>query len=83
MNHLIHCSCGEVIVKSAVDTKIRAKILVFKDDGAFAVCKSCDQEIKVPLQIDTDLLKSMSAVSEKLHVPLYVRRNVKGSTKNS
>lgn len=83
MNHLIHCSCGEVIVKSSVDTKIRAKILVFKDEGAFAVCKSCDQEVKVPLHIDSDLLKSMAATSEKLHVPLYVRRIVKSTTENS
>jgi len=83
MKHLIHCVCGEVIVKSSADTKIRAKILVFKDGGAFAVCKSCDQEVKVPLHIDVDLLKSMSVNTEKTHVPLYIRRNTKIGTENS
>lgn len=85
MNHLINCSCGEVIVKSlGTDTKIRAKILVFKDDSAFAVCKSCDSEVKVPLQLDSDLLKSMAATEEAdsktsaRYVPLYIR-NLRGT----
>lgn len=83
MNHLIHCSCGEVIVKSGSDTKIRSKILVCKDDGAYAVCKSCDAEVKVPLQLDTDLLKSMaSADSSRTYVPLYIR-NLRSPTKSS
>lgn len=79
MNHLINCSCGEVIVKSlGSDTKIRAKILVFKDDSAFAVCKSCDSEVKVPLQLDSGLLKSMASQeyeskNSTRYVPLYIR----------
>lgn len=71
MNHLISCNCGEVIVKSLnTDTKVRAKVLVFKDDGAFAVCKACNAEVKIPLRIDTDMLKSMS---EHRPVRLYIR----------
>jgi ribosomal protein S27E len=75
MTHLIHCSCGEVIVKSqGPDTKVRAKIVVFKDNAAFAVCKGCDSEVAIPLQLNEDLLKSMSAAPEKSrHIPLYVR----------
>jgi len=70
MNHLIHCTCGEVIVKSTgSDTKVRAKIVVFKDNNAYAVCRGCDHEVKIPLQIDSVMLKSMSS-----HVPLYVRK---------
>jgi hypothetical protein len=85
MNHLINCSCGEVIVKAlGSDTKIRAKILVFKDDAAFAVCKSCHAEVKVPLQINSELLKSMASnVEESVrHVPLYIR-NFRGTVETS
>jgi hypothetical protein len=77
MSHLIYCSCGEVIVKAiGSDTKIRAKILVCKEDAAFAVCKSCDSEVQVPLSLNEDMLKSLSsaASAEKpKHVALYVR----------
>lgn len=73
MNHVLHCSCGEVIVKSlAHDTKIRAKVLVIRDNVSYAVCKSCDREVQVPLQLDVDMLKSLSAEKPK-HVPLYIR----------
>lgn len=86
MNHLIHCPCGEVIVKSlGPDTKIRAKILVFRDTTAYAVCKSCDSEVQVPLQINEEMMKSMASSppsTEKAHVPLYIR-TVKRSTKSS
>lgn len=76
MSHLIHCSCGEVIVKAiGSDTKIRAKILVFKEEAAFAVCKSCDSEVQVPLSLNEDMLKSLSSASAEKpkHVALYVR----------
>jgi len=74
MTHLVHCSCGEVIVKSlGPDTKVRAKVLVFKNDTAYAVCKSCDTEVEVPLQLNTEMLKSMSAPEKSRNVPLYIR----------
>lgn len=73
MNHVLHCTCGEVIVKSlAEDTKIRAKVLVIKGGASYAVCKNCDREVKVPLQLDTDMLKSLSNERPK-HVPLFIR----------
>lgn len=72
MHHLISCHCGEVIVKSLeADTKIRAKIIVFHDDAAYAVCKSCSSEVKIPLRLDMDMLKSMS--TESRPVRLYIR----------
>ena len=70
MNHLIFCTCGEVIVKSLDnDAKVRAKIILFREDQAYAVCKSCNTEVKIPLRLDTDMLKSLSSK----RVPLYVK----------
>ncbi len=78
MNHLISCTCGEVIVKSLdADTKVRAKIVVFRDDQAYAVCKACSSEVKIPLRLDTDMLKSMS---EHRPVRLYIRDMTKKSS---
>lgn len=81
MNHLISCTCGEVIVKSLdADTKVRAKIIVFKEENAFAVCKACSAEIKIPLRLDSDMLKSMTSTVNE--VPRSVRlfiRDVKSS----
>ena len=76
MNHIIHCPCGEVIVKSlGSDTKKRAKIVVFRDSTAFAVCKSCASEVQVPLQLNEDMMKSLASqpVEKNKHVPLYIR----------
>lgn len=78
MNHQVFCTCGEVIVKSTgEDTKIRAKIVVFKNSAAFAVCRGCDSDVRIPLQLDSDMLKSMVATQEPRHVPLYVRNAYK------
>ena len=49
----IACPCSEVIMKSENNTsKIRSKILILKDNGAYAICKSCGYEVKVPLKLD-------------------------------
>lgn len=54
-------------------TKVRSvKVVTFKDDQAFAVCKSCDAEVKIPLRLDEDMLKSMTE-SETPRVRLYIR----------
>ena len=46
----IVCKCSEIIMKSQGETdKIRAKILLVKGDGVFAVCKKCGDEVQVPL----------------------------------
>ncbi len=34
------------------EVKIRNKVLVFRDDKAYIVCKGCDAEVQVPLKID-------------------------------
>lgn len=45
------CVCSEVVMKSTDGVeKVRAKILIIKGNSVFAVCKSCGQEVQVPLQ---------------------------------
>lgn len=53
----IKCSCSEIVLKSVGDneSKIRSKILVIKGDEVFAVCKGCNKEVQVPLQLDRDV----------------------------
>ena len=73
MQHLISCTCGEVLVKSMdAETKVRAKVVVFRDGQSFAVCKGCNAEVKIPLQLDTSMLKSMTAATPE-RVRLYIR----------
>lgn len=49
----ITCPCSEIIMKSEPGvSKIRSKILILKDNSAYAICKSCGFEVKVPLKID-------------------------------
>lgn len=80
MNQVISCSCGEVIVKSLDDdTKVRnVKIVVFRDGGAFGVCKSCNKEVSIPLRLDTELLKSMCVAPPRAtSAPRLYIRNMK------
>ncbi len=77
MNFSQHCQCGELLVK-ALDsaTKVRGiKVLVFKEDQALAVCKSCGTETPVPVKLDTELLKSFSSKAPRLYL-----RELKKST---
>lgn len=49
----IVCKCSEIIMKSVGgETKIRSKVLVFKSGGAYAVCKGCGTEVRVPVKAD-------------------------------
>lgn len=46
----IVCRCSEIILKSESSVaKIRSKIMIMRDDGVYAVCKSCNAEVAVPL----------------------------------
>jgi len=50
--------CSEVIIKSTSDGggKVRgSKIILLKHDGVYAVCKSCDSEVRLPLVWTRDL----------------------------
>ena len=58
IDHLLVCQCGEVLIKSAGSaTKLRSKIIIFRDGSAFAVCKGCGTELPAPVKLDkVDLL---------------------------
>ena len=48
----IKCPCSELILKSVDGTsKVRAKIIVIKDGAVYAICKSCNSEVEVPLKL--------------------------------
>lgn len=66
--------CGEVVLKSVGSSlKLRSKVVVFKPTGeTVAVCKGCNNEVVVPVQVDEPLLKAMNADSTK-NVRLFVR----------
>ena len=53
MKHMVSCKCGEVLMKSQNDEiKIRGKIFLVKENGStFTVCKSCNTEVEVPLEV--------------------------------
>jgi ribosomal protein S27E len=53
MEHLLTCKCGEVVVKSVNGTtKIRNKMMVFKEGRSYAVCKGCGSEVPVPVTLE-------------------------------
>jgi hypothetical protein len=55
MDHLFACSCGEVLVKSSPGvTKIRNKILIFRDGNAYAICPNCNKENPVPVRLNDE-----------------------------
>lgn len=48
----IVCSCSEIILKSTDgEMKIRSRIMLVKNGSAYAVCKGCNAEVKVPLVV--------------------------------
>lgn len=77
MDHLLSCSCGEVVLKSVNGTtKIRNKIIVFRGSTAVAVCKGCGIEHKIPIKLDhLELVKSFTQRPR-----LYIRDSQKKTT---
>lgn len=68
MKALCCTQCGDIIIKSTDDdVKVRSKVLVFKSNGTFAICKGCGEEIPVPVIIDNSMMKSI-ATSKKLRL---------------
>ena len=60
-NFLSCTVCNEVIIKGFnKEVKIRAKVILVKENNTFAVCKGCDSEILLPLVYDLELAKSMA-----------------------
>ena len=59
MNNDLDCpKCSANMIKStATEAKFRTKIIKWNRDGMFAVCKSCDHEVS----IGVDLMKSIQS----------------------
>jgi RNase P subunit RPR2 len=61
MDHLLACKCGEVLVKSLNGTtKLRGKVLIFKGDRGFMVCKGCGAEHPVPVHLSQADIQALS-----------------------
>lgn len=73
MNNFLACAnCHEVVVKSLRDeVKVRAKVIVVRDDSTYAICKGCGEEIKVPLKYDAELAK---ALPQEVGPRLYLKK---------
>ena len=53
----LRCRCDEIIIKAQDGVeKLRAKVLIIKGNGVFAVCRKCNTEVEVPLQ-KSDLIR--------------------------
>ena len=75
MDNALCCSrCNDVVLKSFSngELKLRSKVIVFNESGAFAVCKGCNTEIPIPITLDTTLMKGIKD-SKKLR--LYVKNS--------
>lgn len=70
MSSFLACSnCHEVVLKGMdSEIKIRAKVILVREDSAFAVCKGCDAELAIPLRFDQDLAKSLSQAEPRLYL---------------
>ena len=56
-SQLITCTCGEILVKSFNGvTKVRSKVVVFKNGNGYAVCKGCGSEKRIPIALAEDFL---------------------------
>ena len=69
MKSFITCQCGEMLLKSDDDAvKLRSKIIIFKNNNAYAICKKCSREHKIPISLNRELL-----FSKTKNPKLYVR----------
>jgi RNase P subunit RPR2 len=63
-NFLACSSCHEVVIKGVgSEVKVRAKVIIAREHGVFAVCKGCGVELQVPFRLDQDLAKSLPTVT--------------------
>lgn len=59
-----------MLKSSSEGIKLRSKVVLFKAEGTFAVCKGCGTEVPVPVVADMSLVKSIVS-TKKLR--LYVK----------
>lgn len=69
-NNLYTCPhCHDLIIKSqGNETKIRSKVLIFRGDSCYVVCKGCDNEVLAPLSFDETIMKSISSKHPALYI---------------
>lgn len=73
--HVLSCRCGEVLVKAVDGTiKLRSKIVLFRKEGAFAICKGCGAELPAPILLDRGELLAKSR-----NPRLILRNTTKGA----
>jgi len=65
MSSFLACTnCHEVVVKSMNnEIKVRAKVILVRDDHTFAICKGCNAELEIPFSFDPELAKSLANTS--------------------
>jgi hypothetical protein len=57
LNTQIVCACTEIVMKSQDGAvKLRSKIVIFKGEQGYAICKSCGVEVKIPVRLSEDAL---------------------------
>jgi ribosomal protein S27E len=73
VNEAIICNhCNEVVIKSMNgEAKLRSKVVIFRDDQAFAICKGCNSELPIPVKLDVGMMKS---ITESNKVRLFIKR---------
>ncbi len=70
MSSFLACkNCHEVVVKGmGTEIKIRAKVILVRDEKTYAVCKGCGTELEVPFRFDVDLAKSLAQSEPRLYL---------------
>lgn len=65
---LPRCRCNQRLFYLSGDGKIRlrASILIFKSDGAVAICPKCGAEVRVDLALGDGLRKALAAPPKRL-----------------
>lgn len=50
--------CNRIIVDTTNDggVKVRTRMILFSEDGAYAICPSCKTKVSVPLSVDMSKL---------------------------
>lgn len=51
---MVHCpTCDRIILDTSDGKrKLRARVLLFEDDGTIAVCPQCKMGVRVPVTLD-------------------------------
>jgi RNase P subunit RPR2 len=62
--HGLYCpNCGDLVLKSdGQQTKVRNRVMLVKGGLVYAVCRSCGDDVGVPLTLDESVVKSLPQV---------------------